>query len=174
MHIYEDEGTLAALVARMVVESQTINQPALIVTSEPITSRIIGELEQRGIDLDDLRRRNRLEMVDAESMLRQVLLGGLPDPNRFNARVQALLHKLCAGIDPCIPLIYADMAYRLVTAGNTTAAISMELLWNRLAEMQPFSLLCGYEAEKFNSRVPTFDELQAICEQHNTVQPRPH
>jgi hypothetical protein len=174
MHIYEDEGTLAALVARMAVESLDINQPVLVITSDPITGLIVRELERRGIDVAELQRNHRLEIVDAEVMLRYVLVGGLPDPNRFNERIRPLLQKLCAEREPCIPLIYTDLAGRLVKAGNTMAAVSMELLWNRLAQVHAFSLFCGYEAAELQRRVPSLEELQAICDQHNTVQPRAH
>jgi hypothetical protein len=174
MHIYEDEGTLASLVARMAVESLDINQPVLVIASEPITLRIVRELERHHLDVDELQRRERLAIVNSEAMLRDILLGGLPDPGRFTERVRPLLQKLCAGRDPCIPLICTDMAGRLVKAGNTTAAIGLEVLWNRLAQVHTFSLFCAYEAAELQRRVPSLEELQAICDQHNTVQPRPH
>lgn len=97
----------------MVVEAVKIEQPALVISSEPIMSMIAHQLQQHGIDVTDLERQNRLQMLDAEWLLTQVMLGGLPDPNRFSARILPLLQKVCAGRDPCIPVIYSDMSDRL-------------------------------------------------------------
>jgi hypothetical protein len=174
MHIYEDEGALAALAARLVVEAMRIEQPAVVISSEPITSMILEELHRHDLDANDLRRQDRLQMIDAEWLLEQVMLGGLPDPNRFSEHLRSVLRKVCARRDPCVPVIYSDLADRLIKSGHTTAAISLEILWNRLAGMHSFSLLCGFAAADLKRRVPTWDELQAICEQHNTVQRRPN
>jgi hypothetical protein len=174
MHIYEDEDALAALVARLVVEAMRIDQPALVISSEPVTSMILSELHRHDVDVNDLQHHDRLQMLDSEWLLTQIMLGGLPDPNRFQERIRPVLQKGCARRDPCVPVIYSDVADRLIKSGHTTAAISIEILWNRLAGMHSFSLMCGFAAADLKGRVPTWDELQAICEQHNTVQPRPN
>ena len=46
----------------------------------------------------------------------------------------------------CLQLADAarDMADVIVRRDNTSAALSLEILWNRLATEHTFSLVCGY------------------------------
>jgi hypothetical protein len=61
--------------------------------------------------------------------------------------------------------IYGQMVDVLWKEGRQDAAIRLELLWNELANAQPFSLMCGYAMGPFYKNA-SFDE---ICGHHTHV-----
>lgn len=66
--------------------------------------------------------------------------------------------------------IYGDMAPLLCEEGNLSAALTLEDLWNDLAETHPFSLLCAYALGTFDREESTA-VLRTLCHQHTAVIP---
>jgi hypothetical protein len=174
MEIYRDEATLVPIVARMIVQALQIGQPALVITHPSISAKVVAELEAKGVSVDAHRSSGDLEILDARKLADDLLVDGMPDPARFKSVVGGILSKVCKGREFCFTVVYADMADLLVREGNTAAAVALEILWNRLSVDHQFSLTCGYAAAGLYRRVPTLEELKAICEQHNVVRPLPN
>jgi hypothetical protein len=168
MQIYKDEPALAAIVAQLVVQARRVGQPALVIATSSSRRKIDELLKAENIIVDDTGTGD-VEILDTHAILHDVMVNDRPDPGRFKEVVGSILEKLCRGRQACVPVIYADMASVLVNAGNTSAALSLEILWNRLAGNYTFSLLCGYAASALHEHVPTDKELQDICDQHNYV-----
>jgi MEDS: MEthanogen/methylotroph, DcmR Sensory domain len=102
--------------------------------------------------------------LEAESMLREFMVEGMPDAARFNAAVTPLLDRLSRR-RTCTVRAYGEMVDVLWKRGNTAAAIRLEALWNTLADTQPFSLLCGYAADNVYEN----SAVEDICRQHSHV-----
>jgi hypothetical protein len=168
MQIYKDEVSLAAIVVRLVVQARRVGQPALVISTASNRRKIDEALKAENITVEGTEGAG-VEILDTHHVLQDILVDDRPDPGRFREVVGSILERLCRGREPCVPVIYADMADVLVSAGNTSAALSLEILWNRLAANYTFSLLCGYAASTMHERVPTDKELQEICDQHNYV-----
>ena len=49
----------------------------------------------------------------------------------------------------CVIRAYGEMVDVLWKAGQTAAAIQLEMLWNQLAQTHQFALLCGYSMGNF-------------------------
>jgi len=164
---YESDPALAEAVAHLIERTVRTNQPFLLICCLSLQQAILQRMSELGIDTERLRLDSSLEILDSGAVLGELLQGELPDADRFNTKIPALLKHLCAGRERCIPAIYADMGDVLVRAGNAPAAVSLEILWNLLAARgQVFSLVCGYAAAHHHQPVPSWQELQAICEQH--------
>jgi hypothetical protein len=174
MQIYRDESTLARIVSRLVVQALQLRQPALIMAVPSCNEKIIAGLAAEGVAVEKLRTSGDVQIADAQQILDRLLVNGMPDAQAFKSVVGGLLARLCQGREPCFPLIYTDMAGLLIGDDNTAAAIAMELLWNRLARHHQFSLTCGYTAAALSERVPSLEELQAICAHHNVVRSLPN
>jgi len=170
MEIYKDEAAIAALVARMIVQALQLHQPALVMTTPSIKARIAEALEEAGLDVQLLDTERKVHMLDEQVLRDTVMDGDLPNAERFNEIVSALLEGLCvARRNLCVIMIYSDMADALVRANNLIGARALEQMWNRLAARFSFSLVCGYAAAGLNQHVPTFEELRELCEQHNVI-----
>jgi hypothetical protein len=169
MQIYKDEASLAALVVRVVLRARDVGQPAIVIAAEPSRQKIIDALKAAQVALDGSDGRN-IEILDARHVLRDIMVGDRPDPARFRHVVGSILTQVCRGRQPCVAVVYSDMADVLVRHDNTSAALSLEILWNRLATEHTFSLVCGYAASDLHEPVPSVEELQEICDQHNLVE----
>jgi hypothetical protein len=168
MQIYKDEAALAAIVARLVVQARHLGQPALVIATASNTRKIKEALKAAKVVLDETAASD-VEMLDAHRLLQEIMVDDRPDPGRFREVVGSILERVCRGHRPCIPVIYSDMAAVLVSADNTSAALSLEILANNLAADYTFSLVCGYAAPALHEQAPTDQELQDICDQHNYV-----
>src|SRR5258705_69670 len=58
-----------------------------------------------------------------------------------------------------------EMVGLLWQDGQTTAAVRLEMLWNKLAMNHDFSLLCGYSMGSFYKDA----SMSEICDQHSHV-----
>ena len=67
---------------------------------------------------------------------------------------------------PTVIRAYGEMVDVLWKRGRTDAAMSLEMLWNRLAATHHFALLCGYSMGNFYKRI---DQFQQVCAQHSHV-----
>jgi hypothetical protein len=168
MEIYKDETALAAIVARLVMQARHVGQPVLVISTASSRRQIDAALKANNIDVETGEIRD-VEMLDSHQVLNDILVDGRPDPGRFKKVIGSILARLCGSQRPCVPIVFADMADVLVRGDNTSAALALEILWNRLAVDHTFSLLCGYAAGKLDERIPTDKELQAICDQHNYI-----
>ena len=63
--------------------------------------------------------------------------------------------------------VYGEMVALLWAAGDVTSTIALEDMWNELAGIRKFSLLCGYPISSFD--VQSRALFAHICGQHTSV-----
>ena len=162
VQFYRDEQSLARTVARFLAEGLDAGQPGLVIATPSHTSTIVGQLAERGLDVNELRRTGELQFVDAQKMLDSFMVDGNADHARFKKRVGDLIEALCADRPPCPVRAYGELVDLLWQDGNAGAAIKLEMLWNQLAEAYDFSLLCGYAFGHFykETRDPRYQEVR--------------
>jgi anti-sigma regulatory factor (Ser/Thr protein kinase) len=66
--------------------------------------------------------------------------------------------------------VFGEMVALLWQEGNVPAAISLESLWNRLARVQRFSLLCAYPTTSLTD-AGDLDAVRQVCNVHSEVLP---
>jgi PAS domain S-box-containing protein len=110
-----------------------------------------------------------LVMLDAQETLDRFMEGGMPDAQRFTEVVGGLIARVSAQGQRQVNA-FGEMVALLCEQGRYEAAVRLEELWNGLAELQEFSLLCAYPMRLFASEEHgvSFD---AVCCQHNQVRP---
>jgi hypothetical protein len=109
-------------------------------------------------------------VLDASSVLDQILDGGMPDPVRFDqAFTEIRAHIDCVG--PQRPAyLYGEMVHLLCERGDHLAAVRMEELWNAQRAGFNWSVLCAYGLEAFDDDVNAH-QFRAVCRQHTDVIP---
>jgi anti-sigma regulatory factor (Ser/Thr protein kinase) len=122
-------------------------------------------LRVAGVEVDDLRARGRLVVVDAAETLSRFMVDDVPDRAAFEAVVGGLVRSTAAGGRV---RAYGEMVAVLWDAGNVTAAIALEQLWNDLGELTPFSLFCAYPAHMVSGSLAA-DDFSAVCHLHSHV-----
>jgi hypothetical protein len=91
-------------------------------------------------------------------------------PLLFKTRVVETLERLSKGRKPCRMRAYGEMVNLLWQQGKTDQAIALEILWNQLAGIYDFSLLCGYASRAF--QISRGDAgYRHVCAQHTHVLP---
>ncbi len=165
VRFYRDAESLSRLVADFLAEGFREDQPAVVIATPPHRARIVQQLNAQMFDIRRLERRGDLILLDAEETLAQFMAGGMPHGGRFTAAITPVLERAARGRDDTIVRAYGEMVDVLWKAGQTVAATRLEILWNELARLHAFSLLCGYAMGN------TYQDasVEEICSQHTHV-----
>lgn len=165
VRFYENKASLCRLVAEFLCEGLAIGQPALIIGTPEHRAAIADELRARDFDVERLETAGDLLMLDARTVLATFMVDGTPDGDLFYARTTRSIERLCRGRQDCTIRAYGEMVDLLWKDGESTAAVQLEMLWNRLATTHDFSLLCGYAMGNFYKDASVGD----ICHHHTHV-----
>jgi hypothetical protein len=165
VRFYKDSDSLCRLVARFLGEGFAEALPAIVIATSAHRAGIVNELRAQGIDVERLQSGGDLVLLDADDVLTQSMVDGLPDGSRFHDLMIANIERVCKGREDCVVRAYGEMVDVLWKRGLTAAATRLELLWNQLAQTHRFSLLCGYSMGNFYKDAAQ-DE---ICRHHTHV-----
>ena len=86
-------------------------------------------------------------VLNATSVLEDIIVDGLPDWERFFSTVGSVIGQAAKSSKTI--RIYSECMSILWQAGNKDAALRLEKYWNELARIYPFSLYCAYPERLF-------------------------
>lgn len=170
VQFYESDAYLYRTVAEFAGDGLSNGQPVLIFPCAAHTTGIAGAISRLGIDVGHETAEGRLTMLDAREMLRAVVCDGVLDEDRFRATVGPLVHRAASLANGGTVRAYGEMVDLLWRDGRGSAAIRLESLWNEVAELHPFVMLCAYNMGAF-SDVDHLEPLDQICKAHTEVRP---
>jgi hypothetical protein len=132
----------------------------------------LHELEKRlranWLDLDRARWEDRYVALLAQETLSRFMVGGMPDENRFNSVVGAIVRRARGPMKRAVRA-FGEMVSLLWTEGNYAGAIALEGLWNRFQAVEGFPLFCAYPREGFKGSASA--SMRAVCEAHSRIIP---
>jgi hypothetical protein len=124
---------------------------------------------------EDLRRVSRsahdpvseetLVFRDACDLLSAFMIDGWPDQARFLSEIG---HSVDTATRPGSVRIFQEMGTVLWAQGNTRAALRVEELWNEIAPLHAFSLLCAYPTSAYSAENDD-DSFLPVCLTHTHV-----
>lgn len=158
-----NERGLVGKVAGFLAESLELGNAALIVAEPSRAEAIRRATEER---LHDVLSSEQLLVRDARAQLDAFLVDGRPDPQRFEATVGATVRALAQTTGRV--RAYGEMVGVLWTAGQTTAAIALEGLWNALLSDVPLDLYCGYPIDVLGTAFQ-LAAVEPLIAKHSTV-----
>ena len=179
VRFYKDSDSLCGIVGDFLSEGLTASQPAVVIATALHRTKIEECLKREGLDVAELKATGQLVLLDAEKVMSQFMVDGMPSSALFKGALIPILDKVCEGRKDCVVRAYGEMVDVLWKAGQSVAAIRLEMLWNDLARTREFSLLCGYAMGNFYKDAA----VDEICAQHSHVltetpaathAPRPH
>jgi len=165
VRFYENAEALSRIVAGFLAEGFNASQPGIVIATPAHRAAIEERLRERGLDVEALTRDGALLVLDAEAVLAEFMVDGMPDAARFKRAIVPVIEKACAGRKPCVVRAYGEMVDVLWKADQTVAATRLETLWNVLANSHTFSLLCGYAMGSVYKNAA----VEEICSQHSHV-----
>jgi hypothetical protein len=165
VRFYQDTTSLSQIVCEFVTEGFKNSEPAVVFATADHAGAFRGCLASKDVDVDEALGDGRLTMLDADTTLAQFMRNGMPVAQAFNAAMVPVLDAVNARYPGATIRAYGEMVDVLWKQGQTAAAIRLEMLWNDLARIRRFGLLCGYAMGNFYKEAST-DE---ICGQHSHV-----
>lgn len=141
---------------------------AIVVATEAHRSAFEAALRRSGIDIDAAVAEDRYLAFDAGEKLASFMISGMPDAGRFAEMAGAVIERATA--QGRRVRVYGEMVALLWDAGDVASAITLEDLWNDLAGVHHFELLCAYPMSAFEDAASAA-AFKRICDQHSTVIP---
>lgn len=164
---YDRDEHAVALVADYVVDGLARGERVLLVVTEPHVAALDLALRSVGVEPQRARAAGRYVTLDAATTLATFMVDDLPDRDRFMFHVGGVIEA--ARADGSTVRAFGEMVALLWDEGNVAAALELESLWNRLADLQDFALLCAYPAAALGG-APLAD-VGRVCDLHSSVLP---
>ena len=162
VRFYDSKESLCRIVAEFLGEGFVTGQPGLVIGTPEHRAGIMEELRIRHFDVDGLQSAGDLLLLDAKETMSTFMVDGMPDAELFKASAADAITQVCRGRTDCTVRAYGEMVDLLWKSGHNVAAVRLEMLWNKLAMTQDFSLLCGYGMGNFYKDA----SVNEICQQH--------
>jgi hypothetical protein len=149
VRFYDSDQSLARIVTQFLGDGFASDQPAILIATREHRDAIAALAVDCGFDLGRLEAEGELILADAAETLAPLMCDGMPDAERFTDVMVGFIDRARRG-RPHVPVrAYGEMVDLLWKAGQTAAAIRLEMLWNQLAQTHDFALLCGYSMGNF-------------------------
>lgn len=166
VHFYETVQSRVGLVTAYLAASLLEGDRVLVIAVGDRGSAVGAGLAAAGVDVERAVRGGTLTMLDADGMIREFMVEGIPSADRFDATVGSRVRRLGEAGRPV--RVYGEMVARLWQEGNVPAAVRLEGLWNELADRTPFGLFCSYPLA-LTSDAAACEALGAVCDLHSHV-----
>jgi hypothetical protein len=165
VRFYEDDASLCRIATGFVGDGLASGDPAVVIATPPHRAGIVDGLGALSFDVERLKQRGDLRLLDVEETLSTFMKDGMPDPVAFQRSMGGVLDEVARGRSQLTVRAYGEMVDWLWKNGDVTAALRLEVLWNELADSRVFSLLCGYSMGNFYKH----GAYEDICRQHTHV-----
>jgi signal transduction histidine kinase/ActR/RegA family two-component response regulator len=169
VRLYEHDAFLVDAVAGFIAAAMLRREAGIILATPVHQAAIEARLQAAGLDLDLLQRTEQLVIRDAQTLLGEFMLDGLPDPSRFRATVGALVAKATREETRRVR-VFGELVDLLAADGNMAGALRLEELWSDLQLSQPFALFCGYPMHRF-AGISGGLAFEGVRERHERVFP---
>jgi hypothetical protein len=139
----DNDQLLTRNVSRYLGEGLRRGDGLLVIATAEHRGSIVRQLTQeRAYSLAVLE--GRLVFLDAAATLNRFLVEGQPDQSRFEYVIGEALEGIRARAVHTGIRAYGEMVGLLWQAGQTSAAVRLEQLWNELLKASDVSLYCAY------------------------------
>jgi hypothetical protein len=142
---YTDETHVTEAVAVFAGAGLSRNEGVILVMSADHCTPIRKRLEIEGYDVDALESSGQLACEEAESLMEQFMVGGMPDETLFKNAIAPIIERAARSADGGRrPVrVFGEMV-SLLWGDDTAAADRLEQLWNDVIETHSVALLCTY------------------------------
>ncbi|HEX8351894.1 MAG TPA: ATP-binding protein [Pyrinomonadaceae bacterium] len=168
VQFYESDEFLLDSLADYVAEGLADGDACVAVAKAARREGLDGRLLSRGLDPEAARLRGQFVTLDAAETLSEFMVGGMPEPSRFQEVVGGLVARAAEGRRRV--RVFGEMVALLWAEGNGDAAIRLEALWNGLQKSHPFQLFCAYPMSCFGGEAHA-ESLGHVCAEHSRVVP---
>jgi signal transduction histidine kinase len=168
VQFYEADACLIDGVAEFILAGLRDGGAGVVVATPAHEAGVRERLCVAGYDVAALLAADQYVPLDAASLLASFTIAGALDVTRFEHVVGAVLQH--AGAGGRRVHVFGEMVALLAAAGDRTAAVQLERMWNDVQQRRSFTLFCAYSMQQFES-ADAGQFLQAVCAEHEHVIP---
>jgi len=169
VRFYTDDSSYLDALDRSVEAVLKAGDAVVIIGTESHRSGLMSRLSACGSDAARAIEEGRLILLDAAETLSRFMAGGMPNPVPFANVVGTHIERARKNGNGRVSA-YGEMVAVLWGEGKFDAAVSLERLWNQLAENHSFTLHCAYPMKGFD-REEHGEYLLKICGEHSSIVP---
>ena len=162
VQIYDDQELLMDALEGFASSGLRAGEAVVIIATWPHRRALAQRLHRRGFDLNQAEAEARYLSLDADAMLNQFMVDGLPDEARFNAWVRQVLARV--GGPRRRVRAFGEMLALLWQRGQYDATLRLETLWHEQCQQADLWLFCAYPRQIFGADAAS--SLEQIRAQH--------
>jgi hypothetical protein len=144
VHSYADEASLAEALSIYAGRGLGKGEAVVLVLADDHVAALRRRLEAEGFETADLERWGQLRILDAEELLDEFLLHGMPDADLFRTLSDTLVGDARSASRAGRIRVFGEMVNLLWSRGDEGAALALEGLWNEAIHRHRMPLLCAY------------------------------
>jgi hypothetical protein len=164
----EDVPLLGRQVGRFIGEGLALGEPALVIAGPENRDTFMCQLSHDGHDPIAAIRAGQLVLIDAATLLGEMMPGGELSWEGFDRTAGAAVRALRERTGAPRLRAYGEMVGLLWQAAQPSNAAILESYWNRLLAGAAVSLFCSYPIDLMDPSLDT-DALQPLIEAHTRL-----
>jgi hypothetical protein len=170
VQFYERDFLVAQNIANLAAQTLESGSSSVLVSTQAHLEAIEQQFGALALDLNKYRTAGTCVFLDASQTLPRLLTDGSPDRVKFSQVIGNTIREATSRSRTGFAFVFGEMVALLCTAGKHAVALSLEKLWNSLADTHSFSLYCSYPLSSFET-VPAVNFLLDICAEHSLAIP---
>jgi signal transduction histidine kinase len=170
VQFYETDKYVCEVAGRFVAEGLRLGQSVVVIVTPQHSDLISAALQTEGVMPEAAILSGQLVLRDARSTLATFMKDKRPDSGRFNECIGGLLDEVRKRRPGMAIRAFGEMVDLLCRDGNPGGAMELEALWNQLATIRRFVLLCAYHIGNFREEAQSTG-FRSVCDEHAFVLP---
>lgn len=165
VHLYEGERALLDLLQGFIADGLRGGDATVVIATPDHLAALDRRLNANGFDLVAARWQGQYLPMDAKATLGQFMVGGQPDEEQFERVMAEVLAR--ARRNGRNVRAFGEMVALLWAAGNASATVRLEQLWDAFCKRESLPLFCAYPKAAFKGDAS--ESLAAICKAHSRL-----
>jgi hypothetical protein len=165
VQLYQDDAFFGDAIAHFAAEGLARGESIILVATGPHWENVSGRLARKGLEVDDLRRRGQITLLDANRTLPTFLDHDMPDAKVFKDLARRTIQKARAGGRYPRVRWWGEMVNVLYEDGNGRGSTRLEELFDEVAHEESIAVFCSFSMDKFDRKI--YDgPLGDVCRTH--------
>ncbi len=160
VHFYRDDLDLCSAVTRFILEGVERRERSIVLVTEMHWRAICESLKQSGHESAT----RQVTFVDADATLRDIMVDGVPNTQRFAEAVQQVI----ADAHPHRVRIFGELVTLLAQRGALDAALEIERVGHQLTASTGCQVLCAYDLYHLDT---AGEDVQRVAAAHHRAVP---
>jgi hypothetical protein len=166
LRLYESDEDLVRAAVDFVAEGLSKAERVLALLTDLHWKGVFDGLDNLRVPHDRAVERGQFVLIDAGSMLDEIVVDGAFDPQRFEARLRPFLN-----LPPTPQRMYGEMTTMLAMRDNVAAALALEQALQELVYEFRIPLLCAVNVSGFTTAAAR-DTLRRFRQGHDDLTTR--